>query len=167
MEAGTTESKSWSSAGVPGGLLKSVSETPAVKSTTTVELIGVDIKNRNRSRNPRNSRIHQAIGQSSKNLKGTSGGYSVKTRFSPGQVSANSVFRLSSADVPFFYNSAFEVASHEVSMAAVAPRTYSTHPCRATLEKTLRNLQTSRSARPRITRKPPAADRRCVRNRVP
>lgn len=44
VEAGTTESKSWSSAAVPGGLLKSVSDTPAVKSTTTVELIGLDIK---------------------------------------------------------------------------------------------------------------------------
>lgn len=42
VEAGTTESRTWSSPEVPGALLKSISKTPAVSSVTTIELIKVD-----------------------------------------------------------------------------------------------------------------------------
>lgn len=39
VEAGTTETISWSSDSVPGGLVRSISRTPAVNSTTTLEIV--------------------------------------------------------------------------------------------------------------------------------
>lgn len=43
VEAGETESKTWSSASVPGNLVKSVNTTAATGSQTTIELIKVEI----------------------------------------------------------------------------------------------------------------------------
>jgi len=39
VEAGITETKSWSSDDVPGGLVRSVSRTPAAKTTTTMDIL--------------------------------------------------------------------------------------------------------------------------------
>ena len=39
VEAGITETKTWTADEIPGGLVRSVSTTAAVKSTTTVELL--------------------------------------------------------------------------------------------------------------------------------
>jgi hypothetical protein len=43
VEAGDTFTQSWSSPEVPGGLLRSVSETPATGSVTTIELVDIQL----------------------------------------------------------------------------------------------------------------------------
>ena len=42
-EAGEVTSKTWTSDDMPGGLVKSVSDTPAVKKRTTIEVTDVQI----------------------------------------------------------------------------------------------------------------------------
>jgi hypothetical protein len=39
VEAGVTETKTWISDQIPGGLVRSISTTPAVRSKTTMELL--------------------------------------------------------------------------------------------------------------------------------
>jgi hypothetical protein len=43
VEAGDTFTQSWTSAEIPGGLVKAINETPATKSVNTVELISMNI----------------------------------------------------------------------------------------------------------------------------
>lgn len=43
VQAGDTFTQSWSSPEVPGGLLRSVSETPATGSITTIELVEIHL----------------------------------------------------------------------------------------------------------------------------
>ncbi|MFM8476636.1 MAG: hypothetical protein ACKOEO_12680 [Planctomycetaceae bacterium] len=42
VEAGITETKSWSSDDVPGGLVRSFSQTPAAKTTTTMDIVSLE-----------------------------------------------------------------------------------------------------------------------------
>jgi hypothetical protein len=52
VEAGITESKTWSATDVPGGLVRSVSKTPAANSITTIEITKLEIPGKPSWQNP-------------------------------------------------------------------------------------------------------------------
>lgn len=52
VEAGITETKSWSSDDVPGGLVRSLSQTPAAKTTTTMDLVILELPGQQPWKNP-------------------------------------------------------------------------------------------------------------------
>ena len=55
VEAGITESKTWSATDVPGGLVRSVSKTPAANSITTIEITKLEIPGKTTWQNPDSS----------------------------------------------------------------------------------------------------------------
>lgn len=53
VEAGITETKSWSSDDVPGGLVRSLSQTPAANTTTTMDIVALEQPGQPAWMNPR------------------------------------------------------------------------------------------------------------------